>query len=502
MPARPAVPAYAGLRAPRIVTTFTPLPTRRPRPAAYQRRIISLFVRDQQRLMASMQPRLARAFDELGQRAAQAYQSLFPRPVRQIDPDDAPVVDQILATMNISDYTSTHTRPIYEEHYLRTLDATSNSIRLGIGMGVNLPDYVGRKVVAEGGRRLGLLDVQGQSRTALFHALSEGRSQGMAREQLARHIRGRINRGPWRSVQTRAMVIARTETAHAQRISALETYSSMDVVSGMLAFDALGATTDADCEQRNGLVYSRQDADIETSLEHPNGTLNWAPHIDRQALAQRRRAARPTAPRTRAPRIPRAQAQQPTHGYDAMHRNRIDLDDYASSRRLHAADPDYIDVAQLGDEASGYFGGYYNELNRAMRSGQRLSPQMQGMADDLQRAYSPASVDKVTYRGVSKFDGDLVPGAEFIAAEPISTSYSARTSLGFARGQNPVMFQMRIKRGTRSLVTNAAEQEVLLAPGSKWKVIRTKRVPFYGNDPITGRKVRQGYQQLVEVEVT
>ena len=47
----------------------------------------------------------------------------------------------------------------------------------------------------------------------------------------------------------------------------------------MLAFDATAGLTDAECTQRDGLVYSFRDADVETGREHPNGTLNWAPHV-------------------------------------------------------------------------------------------------------------------------------------------------------------------------------------------------------------------------------
>ena len=532
MPARPAIPAYAGLRAPRVVTTFTPLPTRRPRPAAYQRRIIRLFTGDQQRLIPLMHTPLLRAFDDLGRRAAQAYQALFPRPYRQVDPTDAPIVNEIVASMNIQDWESTHLGPVYERHYLRTLSATANSIRIGIGMGVNLPDVIGRKVVAEGGRRLGLLDVQGQSRTALFHALAEGRSQGMAREQLARQIRGRITRGRWRSVQTRAMVIARTETAHAQRISALETYSSMDVVSGMLAFDALGATTDADCEQRNGLVYSRQDADIETSLEHPNGTLNWAPHIDRQALAQRRRVARPAPqqvqpPAPRLPRPPRPATPRPATPTQPTPRPTPPSAPAHQRARFQGVDdlPDmptgisYDDFQSLegyvAREGNPALAGYLNTDYRAVNSYFRTGEWPRNL-DSVQIARLQSNIEDITKlaRTNQSLQGRAVWRGEALVKESVkplragdvvtqhgftSTSLRHEVASSFAERsrtrQFTRMWEIHNPNKAKAIITPSSHEfEILLAPGQQ---IRIERVIRKGKLQRAGAHAREFDEYII-----
>ena len=257
-----------------------PLPTRRPRPQPFQIRIVRMFARDAARLIPLMRRDLLIVFRLLGERGRRAHANLTrPRAVRQIDPGDADLVGQISRSMFGQD-SLFHTleRP-YETAYLRTVSATADTVNLGLGLAVNLPDHVGRRVVAAGGRRLGLVDIHGQARSSLFHALAEGRAQGLTREQLGRHIISRIERGPWSTVQIRAQVIARTETLHAQRISAAEVYRTIPVVTGMLAFDATAGLTDAECTQRDGLVYSFRDADVETGREHVQGTLNWAPHV-------------------------------------------------------------------------------------------------------------------------------------------------------------------------------------------------------------------------------
>ena len=246
-----------------------------------QRRIVRSFSRDAALLIPPFQRDLIAAFALLGRRARRAFLDLRPEPVKQTDPTDADFVYAIRRSMQIDDWIPTRLEPAYQGVYLRTLEATTETIRLNLGLGYQHPDAVGRRVVAEGGRRLGLVDIKGQARTSLFHALAEGRAQGMAREELARHIRDRITRGPWRSVETRGLVIARTEVLHAQRISAVEVYKRTDIVSGVQAWDAqVGSPRMASAKSVIARVFSFNDADGETSLEHPSGTLSWAPYVE------------------------------------------------------------------------------------------------------------------------------------------------------------------------------------------------------------------------------
>ena len=258
-----------------------PLPRGKQTPTILQRRIIRSFAMDAASLIPPFQRDLVDAFSELGRRARRSFLNLRPEPIKQTDPADAEFVAAIRQSMHVADWIPTRLEPAYQGAYIRTLEATAQTVRLNMGLAINLPDAVGRRIVREGGRRLGLVDIQGQARRSLFHAIGEGRAMGLAREDLARHIQGRITRGPWRSVETRGLVIARTETLNAQRMSALEVYKRTDVVDGVQAWDAQIGATDAECEERDGRVFSFNDADGETAFEHPNGTLSWAPHVGR-----------------------------------------------------------------------------------------------------------------------------------------------------------------------------------------------------------------------------
>ena len=53
----------------------------------------------------------------------------------------------------------------------------------------------------------------------------------------------------------------------------------MNIFDGVVAVDGQGGDTDAPCELRNGQHFTWADAEDETSIEHPNGTLLFVPHL-------------------------------------------------------------------------------------------------------------------------------------------------------------------------------------------------------------------------------
>ena len=77
----------------------------------------------------------------------------------------------------------------------------------------------------------------------------------------------------------RSMMIARTETHNAQRVSTVSGYEQSGVVDTVRAIDAKYGDTDEVCEERNGQEYTLEQARAETDLEHPNGALDFEPII-------------------------------------------------------------------------------------------------------------------------------------------------------------------------------------------------------------------------------
>lgn len=250
-----------------------------------ERRLVLALRRDAERLEAVFARELEREFEGLGRRAEEAYLAVAAPKARggngtkQDEGLDAALIDAIIAAMRIEDWQATALTPLFERHYLRVLEATVDTINAVLELGVDLPDYVQRNVVALGGKRVGLLDVVGETREGIFRGLTEARTLGMGPFEAARRIRelvpaGRfVNAGP----QYRAVLIARTETKYAQNVSSILAYRQSPAVIAVQVLDAQLGPTDEECELLDGRVVSLDEAERLAEEEHPNGTRNFAP---------------------------------------------------------------------------------------------------------------------------------------------------------------------------------------------------------------------------------
>lgn len=241
--------------------------------------------RDGQRLVPGFATELVAAFGDLGERAAAAWQAVPQRFIA--DPQDEPTVEAILAALSLDDWRITTLEPLWRTHYLRVAEITYASLRahLAIDIGTDLPDVVGRQVVAAGGRQLGLVDLTAQTRQALFEVLAEARAEGLGPIEAARRIRRFVGAGRFTGmererqgagVRYRSELIARTETLHAQRVSVAEAGRQAGFTR-YLAFDNRTGFGDEECVARDGQEFSYDEMIAETAAEHPNGTLSFAP---------------------------------------------------------------------------------------------------------------------------------------------------------------------------------------------------------------------------------
>ena len=128
---------------------------------------------------------------------------------------------------------------------------------------------------------LGLLDLDDQTRGAIFDALAEGRAEGEGVQQLADRIAIHVEAGPWNSGEYRAQLIARTETKFAQNFSTIQRALDAGVTS-FIVFDGrfgLPRSTPSHIA-RNGSIASADEALAMAASEHPNGTLSFAPNFE------------------------------------------------------------------------------------------------------------------------------------------------------------------------------------------------------------------------------
>jgi HK97 family phage portal protein len=146
------------------------------------------------------------------------------------------------------------------------------------GFGTGLPDPVMRQIIAAGGTRAGLVDVGAQTRQAIFDALAEGRAQGEGAQALANRIANQVEGGHWGNAETRARVIARTETKFAQNLSTLEAGKAAGVEEYVI-FDGRFGEPRSELSHiaRDGKIVSAEDARIMAENMRPNCTLSFAP---------------------------------------------------------------------------------------------------------------------------------------------------------------------------------------------------------------------------------
>jgi hypothetical protein len=159
--------------------------------------------------------------------------------------------------------------------YLEVSLRTAHGLSSAMGITIEITDAEQVRVLSEGGLRAGLVDLEQDTRDAVFNALSTGREQGLAGDNLARHIRGHVEAGPWRDASTRARVIARTAGANAANTSSLSAGRSMQAEYAMVHDNRTGFGDDV-CSAIDGTVVTLAEAEA-LGLCHPNGTRSFTP---------------------------------------------------------------------------------------------------------------------------------------------------------------------------------------------------------------------------------
>lgn len=220
-------------------------------------------------------------FGRLGQGAVDASRELLEDQLGKArgTKGDELLVETILDRLGIPKWAS-ELRKLYEAQYLEIAKATGEAAEAA-GLGVSMPDQVAQSIVAAGGRRAGLVDLDRQTRAALFDALAEGRAAGEGAAQLAARILPAVANGPSGDPEVRALRIARTEAKYAQNISTIERGREAGVTSFIVFDGRLGPGRSLLSHiARDGSIVGIQTAVVMADAEHPNGTLSFAPNFE------------------------------------------------------------------------------------------------------------------------------------------------------------------------------------------------------------------------------
>lgn len=253
------------------------------RPSAKQIRLINRLTKERQSLETSFAQDLLKSFailgNEAGVAAGQVFKNKSGKKLERKTTVDDIIIEQILDFVNFREF-GKDMQGKYWTHYRKVAGITAESLNAVLGLSASFTDTNIQRILAAGGKRLGLIDFKKQARNRLFRELEEGRALGETIPELVERIKGAVPAGRWTDSATRAEMIARTEIPYAQRISSLEMLKEHTTVSTVMVMDARLGPTDAECEALNGKIVTLEEAQALMDDEHPNGTRDFVPVLE------------------------------------------------------------------------------------------------------------------------------------------------------------------------------------------------------------------------------
>ena len=155
--------------------------------------------------------------------------------------------------------------------------------------------------------------------------------------------------------------------------------------------------------------------------------------------------------------------------------------------------PDYRPAKDLPGRAADYYSDKptewsYEIINRQLRRGEEvLSKRGQKVVADMKSAMRATTEDLELWRGRGAAKNYVV--GETIQDKAFSSwSTSYRTAANFAGGHvgkaGGTVYRLRLPKGNRAVVENEAEQEVLLAPDTKFRVAEIVENADKGANPL------------------
>ena len=250
----------------------------------YQTRLVQLFYRDINILEKVYADKAIKRFNEYGKRAGEIFlqeveRSGFGKSI-DVEKKTSEVEIEVLVNKIVARLGEEYKKEEllqFVEHYLLVAETTIESINGVLELGVMMDAPIETRVISAGGRRLGLIDLDAQTKKALFEKLTEMREAGLGPLQMVDQISEIAGAGPWKTAEIRAKVIGRTETKYAQNISSIEVYKVAETIGALQIVDGQLETSDDNCIARDGLIVSFSDGDWIADDEHPNGTLSFTP---------------------------------------------------------------------------------------------------------------------------------------------------------------------------------------------------------------------------------
>ncbi len=237
-----------------------------------QQRLRAVLIGDHNTLSRAMEDDVVKVMDRLGSMAEKAARE-FAEGKDALDDAETIVIGMEIAALQLD------LQRVGETHSLRIAQKVFERVGAELDLTIGMPDPVAQEIIAAGGRGMGLVDLDGQTRQALFRELEKAREEGLGIPEITRRIRDRVAAGRYTSPQMRARLIARTETKNAQRNSVLTAYRESGRVQRVVVVDNVTGHNDPDCSFWNGREVTLAHAAELGRQEHPNGTRDFVPVI-------------------------------------------------------------------------------------------------------------------------------------------------------------------------------------------------------------------------------
>jgi hypothetical protein len=224
--------------------------------------------------------RLDGQFRQLGEhvaRAADEVGGILVEEDVQANANETMRIQAIITASNLREWAGKHIRPEFEKEWKGAAEAVVAALSRH-GLPATMRENIMQEILRTAGKRAGLVDIIGDTKSALFRVLDVAREEGLGPRAAAKWIREFVPAGRFVNAGSayRSTMIARTELLHAQRKSSLEMYHSMPQVNMVIAYDG---ESDEFCASRNGALFTLEDAEFEMNSDetHPNCVLAFAP---------------------------------------------------------------------------------------------------------------------------------------------------------------------------------------------------------------------------------
>lgn len=252
----------------------------------YQYAVVQALERNAKTLRQAMTSDLRSDFDALGAKAAKAFSDVVKgsdletkgRDSVELKLSDELNAHKVVLEIKIQQWAEETVKKRLEQNAVRVLGQTLDTVNSTLNLEIEVTKAQEARVIAEGGKRIGLIDVEAQTKDSIMRAIAKGREDKLDPNAIADLIKEEVPKGRYVKAGSkyRAELIARTEIKHAQNLSSITVYKASEHIKECIAFDG---SSDEVCAARDGVNFSFGEAEAELAAEHPNGNLSFAPVV-------------------------------------------------------------------------------------------------------------------------------------------------------------------------------------------------------------------------------